>query len=202
MTDLFNPIPFKNIEGYSDPTAFTAINRVRENMIKDVKNDVSVGDVVRLKKTGKIVLVLSKSDKFALTTKMTDECYDGNLHVVYQGGDYYINTYMMSYCFYDVFDEISGKMDDSEMQKVREDIADKLYINTSETADRKVKESERKVDELIATLTSERASHRAEMDALKSKINAHGNSADTVRLEAERDVYKRMYDDLIARIAK
>lgn len=122
-------IDIRNAEKYHDPTPFYAIKNIERS---ERLSRVTPGGVYRIRKnvggTSFLGLVIARNEQVATVLNLykehqnpTDEVFDG----------YSTNLYMMGYAFIDTIEDLVFTVPESDMQRIRKSIQEKIGIIVS-----------------------------------------------------------------------
>lgn len=196
-----------NGSGYADPTAYKAMKGVMDDM-KD-----RIGEVweVNTHKGTKTVLVVAKKEGAYALLEMFDEMKQYlDITVNLNGEDRHTNSVMFSYCFDDRFAEKVGTLSEDDFNMVLETIGRTFDVpmcgdsEELECAREVVKEKNAEIERLKKQFDEVVMERDAEIkqlsDELQDVILNNDPSADMVRLETERDLYKSLYEQAFERL--
>lgn len=179
----------KNAEGYSDPTASKAVN----NYIND-NETMKAGEIWEIKmNNGKYqdILILAVNGTVATCLNLLD-MYASNLIEVICQGIRYIDTRKMQFAYQDMASNFIRKLSDDEFDKILDDVARKLGIDTK-TVIQKVEvpvEEPRQPKKPAITL----AANALTLNPIESE--------ELIKTKAERDIFKGLYEKLLADVMK
>lgn len=170
----------RNASGYYDPTAYEAIKSIMKG-----ENKMNKGEIWEAKQsngTFKNVIVIADHGKFCTVLNLCENYNPEQIEVVCQG-IMYTDPRKLQYTFNDMFTNFIRTMKDEEFDYIMEKIADGLGLDKpqpTETVEEKSKEAFIPCPEPTIDLF--------DIEAIK----------DAERAKAERDVYKGLYEKLLA----
>ena len=159
--------PKKNSEGYYDMTAYEAVKTTDVNPQR--------GEIWQMYTDKKMLVIQTGFKRHVVLTLMPDE--RGNRICV--GGDMYTNPMLVSYAYYTSFAKLVKKLDDDEFREVCDAVKHALGFAEERKEEPKPVEppQEDKLKEMGTTISNQRVA--------------------IARYQAERDVYKNLYMDLV-----
>ena len=202
-----------NGSGYPDPTAYKAM----KGMV-DMEN--RVGEVWKVnthKGTKTELVVAEKYGAFALL-EMFDELKDNtDLTVNVNGEDMHTNSIMMSYCFDSRFVDKVGTLSDDDFTMVLEtigrtfnvpmmpvtDFVKAAHANTVEknAEIERLKANVEALEIMVDNRNEQITCLKVERDKLKSELSEKTTN-DGYELRIERDMYKKLYEIAVDRLAR
>lgn len=171
----------RNAEGYFDPTAGSALKNILESENKKMNDfEINNGDIFEVelanRNTGFFV-ILSAHEDVSSVLRLTE--YDDQPFKVVCQGMKYTNPDMIQYIFNSKIVNFVRRMTEDEYKELMDSVMDSLgYIPT-------MKQHEAQVQTVQV--------HEVKNDA---------DSEEIVKVKAERDIYKNLYENLIGSMIK
>lgn len=184
-----------NGSGYPDPTAGKAMAAVIKEEKKMNAHGYADGDIVTIETVGgeQEVLLLKCHRTYATTLKLSDRRPEENSMAIRSKGMMYTDTGRYMYAFYDKIISLVRSMKQEEFDEVKKKVAETLGVATAVT-ETVLEAHEEKTVELDVDAVAE---------VLNDKLAEGRNLRDEfIRCAAERDVYKKLFEDLMEKGAK
>lgn len=182
----------RNAEHYMDMTAYEAIQNAEREMGMLPKK----GEIWNVEYNGneRTVVVVAAHEEHC-TVLLLNEYPKSNKDIKVIGKTVmYTDPAMLAFRYNSTFTSIIKKMPDDEFSDLLGYVADALCIQTDEQTDR-VEELEEKLKK--ARMEVDRLT---EQNFRLSKQSKENPTADVAALKAERDVYKTLYEQTIAKL--
>lgn len=203
----------RNGSGYYDETAYKAMKNYER------KNTMKAGEIWEVEIKGKIseMLIVKEQNSFCNVLNLFDDkLYENSIEVITTEIKY-INPAMMQYAFNNRFTRKIMKMNDAEFESIIDKVYESLGITVDdggyeEAAIELANELKLQIDEEKAHCEKEKALADSlkkelfevvqERDELKKRVKESECTPklDTIKLEAERDLYKRLYEQTLERL--
>lgn len=200
-----------NGSGYADPTAYNALKEI-------MKMEIKAGEIYNTKTDrdmGRQVLILATDGRVCTVLNVKEEGQElDDLHFVVDGKEIHMNSRMLQYCFANKLEYKVHTLTESQFDCVMYGVAKSLGIEFDdseelECAREMVAEKTQRIDylerrnaEYIDTIREKNAEIKQLSDELQDVILADNPSADMVRLETERDLYKNLYEQAFERLVE
>ena len=181
-----------NGSGIKDPTAYAAIKNCKRegNDMNELRPNP--GDIweVEIGSQYKDMLVLSVYDRgFCNMIQLHDDSKNlgRNVEVICTDGVKYADCEKLSFKYFECFKEYKKTVPDYVLEEIKEKVAESLGVSlTSEISDK----AER------GTVEEECKAPREQLELMKSDTDIMTR---LIRAEAERDVYKDLYKEIVSR---
>lgn len=173
----------RNGSGYYDPTAFEAM----KNIIKKKVDKMKHGEIWEIQQNNgqfKNVVVLASHNDIAQVLHISEYGGDNSIEVNYQGISF-TDPRKIQYAFNDNFTNYIRTLKDEEFEAIMDAVAEGLGLATSyEKAVEPVQEEWHPIPEVL------------------DRLPFDGESEELIKAKTERDVYKDLYEKLLADVMK
>lgn len=188
-----------NGSGYADPTAYKAMKGVMDDMRDRIGE---VWEVNTNKGTKTVLVVAKKEGAYALLDMFDEPKRYTDITVNLNGEDWHTNSVMFSYCLDDRFAEKVGTLSEDDFNMALEIIGRTFDVPMMpDPTENDLLENLRKKLEHAAKLLDEKDEEIKQLSGeLQDVILNEKPSADMVRLEVERDLYKNLYEQTLERL--
>lgn len=176
----------RNGEGYFDPTAYLAIRSMaKEERMKEFK----AGDIVEIETqyTTKEAVIVAAHGTYATVLQLNENEPRENAFEIRSRQIMWADTGKVGYCFEDKITGLVRTLSNDEMTSMLEAVAETLGISA---------ETKREPDTQAGQMAAHNGPHADE--ELLEKI--HKVEAECCRAEAQAEVYRGMYADLLERV--
>ena len=193
-----------NGSGYADPTAYKAMKGVMDDMRDRIGE---VWEVNTNKGTKTVLVVAKKEGAYALLDMFDEPKRYTDITVNLNGEDWHTNSVMFSYCLDDRFAEKVGTLSEDDFNMALETIGRTFDVpmmqvpDPTATVEKDLLENLRKKLEHAVKLLDEKDEEIKQLSGELQDVIMNGDpSADMVRLETERDLYKSLYEQTLERL--
>lgn len=192
-----------NGSGYPDPTAYKAMKGVMDDMRDRIGE---VWEVNTNKGTKTVLVVAKKEGAYALLDMFDEPKRYTDITVNLNGEDWHTNSVMFSYCLDDRFVEKVGTLSEDDFNMALETIGRTFDVpmcgdsEELECAKEIIKAKNEQIENLRIEVVDLKADCKKLSGELQDVILNDDPSADMVRLETERDLYKSLYEQAFERL--
>ena len=187
-----------NGSGYTDYTAYRAIRNVEDARVNS-KDNYSEGDIVIVNKIGRVreeILLISLHQDYASGIALKERRPVENAVPVNGRKKMYSDAGRPCYVYYSAIEECVKTVDEDELRKVRNAIASAFGIEQIVRGAAPVVEkvSGPSEHDMLKLLMETVSAIGTEVDEIANTGLATEDRERIIRAEAERDVYKRLYE--------
>lgn len=214
-----------NQSGIKDETAYKAITNLRSGGSAFMSGyEISKGEIWEVEGNGygnKLVVVLSCYERYAATVMLQDQEPGSNAVAVRARSIMYADAGRLGYTFYDKMVDFVRALSEEEDRELRKAIGEALDLEVNKASAAttavaleerdKARDAAQQYENEVAELTLRLEAARAEADVLRRKleeapkqgyvelVEEHSLREDIAAARKEAEIYKGLYEQLLAR---
>lgn len=214
-----------NQSGVKDETAYKAITNLRSGGSAFMSGyEINKGEIWEVEGNGygnKLVVVLSCYERYAATVMLQDQEPGSNVVPVRARSIMYADAGRLGYTFYDKMVDFVRTLSEEEDRELRKAIGEALDLEVNKVsaattavaleARDKARDAAQQYENQVAELTLRLEAARAEADVLRRKleeapkqgyvelVEEHSLREDLAAASKEAEIYKGLYEQLLAR---
>lgn len=207
----------RNGEGYPDPTAGTAIKNIeKEERRKNMSDTYYTGDIIEAEeKTGRIgtYAIVATHEKYMTALRLAEMRTESVTYEVIAKEKMYTDPGRLMLVYNDKIRGLVRSMSDKETDNLRREVKDALCLNEDDFGETEAENLKSRAED--AEKRAREAEEKAEriqekLDDLQKKMeyiqreNAGKNEEDSkkemlIAVQAERNLYKKLYEETLER---
>ena len=189
---------------YYDNTAYQAIMNVSKEVERmGMRSDYQDGDIVEVTKQNGVTeefLLLRCHEGYATAAILKERAPAENSVAVISRQKMYLDAGRPCYVFYDAIGQYVKTLNASELERIRKKIGGSLGIAIPENGETKQPDpvksiNQEEIKDLVEKVTNMMEPLQAAVDKLQNTFDDVGMTLEKeIRLEAERDIFKALYE--------